>query len=120
MAAEANPAHRLAPAAGQQGIDQLTATSTRRPQRPFASAAPAVRIIALAQLPPGDLWRVTLDGGDTVTVETNQLQRFGRFAAAARQQVGRHFAPMRTNDWLDLVDDAMAPLREARRKAGAP
>ena len=117
MAAKANPAHRLAPAAGQQVVDQSPTNSTRRRPRPLA---PALRIVALAQLPPGDRWRVTLDGGGAIAVRTFELQSYGRFARAARQQAGRNFAPMSSDAWLDLVDDAMAPLREARRKAGTP
>jgi hypothetical protein len=63
-------------------------------------------------------WWVTLTGGGTVVLRTTtDLQSYGRFRRACFEQLGVVLAPMRTDEWYALLDEALRPLREARGAA---
>jgi hypothetical protein len=59
-------------------------------------------------------WTVTLAGGGTIALRTDDLLSYPRFCRACMLALGVRFAPMRPNEWCRLIDDAARPLRGGR------
>ncbi len=98
---------------GAGGNPALCRSATASTLPTDAPGRPA-RIERIVQLPGVDQWRVTLCGGTTLTVPTRALQSHGRFRTYAAVH-GVQLAPLRDDHWLTLLDEALRPLREARR-----
>jgi hypothetical protein len=60
-------------------------------------------------------WWVRLHEGEVTLADTSDLLAFHRFRNAALYQLGVTFAPMRVDDWYDMLDQALCPLREGSR-----
>jgi hypothetical protein len=76
-------------------------------------ADPGEAIILLAHAPDSEDWHVLTVAG-MVTVKTRQLTSFGRFSRICADRIALLFT--RTppaNEWLKLLDDLAAPIRES-------
>jgi hypothetical protein len=104
---------------GGAGIRDLAACGSvpKQNSKTHGQTPPEARLPVIVDLQrAGDgLWRLTLDGGVVLNLQTEQLQRYRRFASTAAAQADVNLSKIPNNDWLALVDDALRPLREARQ-----
>lgn len=81
---------------------------------PSANPMPAIVSMERSEYGGDTYWSVTLAGGMSVCVETDELRSNRKFICNCIEQLGRAFEPTPQKTWSAMVDAALRGERERR------